>query len=68
MDNTGKVTTAVAAEMRETLVAMWELMMDECHWHGDGFEFDGQHVDQFEDAVQEHLAHVLLELRSYLDN
>lgn len=66
MDNTGNLQTTTA-DMRETLVAMWELMMDD-HWRGVGVEFDSKHVDQFETIVSEQLADVLTELRSYLES
>lgn len=66
MDNTGNLQTTTA-DMRETLVAMWELMMDG-RWRGVGVEFDSQHVDQFEMIVSEQLADVLTELRSYLES
>ena len=66
MENAGNLQ-ATTADLRETLVAMWELMMH-AHWRGVGVEFDSQHVDQFEAIVREQLADVLTELRSYLES
>ena len=66
MENTGNLQATVA-DMRETLVAMWELMMDD-NWRGVGVDFNRQHIDQFESIVKDQLADVLTELRSYLES
>ncbi len=66
MENTGNLQTTVA-DMRETVVAMWELMMDD-NWRGVGVDFNRQHIDQFESIVKDQLADVLTELRSHLEN
>jgi hypothetical protein len=66
MENTGNLQATVA-DMRETLVAMWELMMDD-NWRGVGVDFNRQHIDQFESIVKDQLADVLTELRSHLEN